>query len=71
MRMNTNLTYFFVRSAKKHNMLFGVPQNFGNQFVCHEMKRVERHWAREVGGSCFRKGPRSRVGESKDVGRYS
>lgn len=52
-------------------MLFGVPQNFGNQFVCHEMKRVERQWAREVGGSCFRKGPRSRVGESKDVGRYS
>ena len=32
---------FFVRLAK--NVFFGVPQNFSNLFVCHEMKKVENH----------------------------
>lgn len=44
--MNINYTYFFVRSGK--HILFDVHQNFSNKFMCHEIKKVEKHFSKQL-----------------------
>ena len=45
--MNQNYIYFFVRLAKK-NFFWCATEFQQLVYVCHEMKKVENRWSREL-----------------------